>query len=413
MSKKQLISILALTIFIFGIIVPAKIINSQTAEELRRKIEEREQEIVRLEAEAEKYKDEIDKTNSKTRTLNNEIARINAEINQLKNNIAITQKKIESTSYQIEELSTDIVYTREEIDKSLESLKELIQELYELDVKDPLIILLENKRISDVVEEFAYLDSIQEDLISKTNFLRALKQDLGESLIISEKTKEKYDSLAKTLDVQKIVANDKKQEKQTVLTETKNQEKIYQKLLNETIEKQKQIEAEIRKLEQELSRQLNPDTLPAKAKLFIWPVNGGYLTQGFGEVPYGSFTRRYYSFHNGIDIGAKTGIGTPILAAGDGRVEAIGNNGKYAYGKWLAIDHGNNLISLYVHLSSINVSKGEKVKAGQVIGYMGSTGLATGPHLHFTIYAANTFKTESRWFGLLPLGAPLDPNDYL
>ncbi|MEW5805646.1 MAG: peptidoglycan DD-metalloendopeptidase family protein [Patescibacteria group bacterium] len=410
-SKPIILTFLLIAIAV-GLNLPTQFSYSQSIDELKKSIAEKEQEIARLEAEAEKYQNEIDKTSSKAKTLNSEIARINAEINQLKNNIAITQKKIESASFQIQELNLNIDYAEAQIEENKQALRDLVQQLYELDSKNPLIILLGNKKISDVVEEFAYLDNLQENLINKTNFLRALKQDLNQNLAVSEKTKEKYNTLAQTLNAQQTIAGTKKQEKQTVLTETKNQEKIYQQLLNETVEKQKQIEAGIRELEKELSAQLNPQTLP-QGKLFIWPVNGGYLTQGFGEVPYGSITRRYYSFHNGIDIGAKTGVGTPILAAADGRVEATGNNGKYAYGKWLAINHGNNLITLYAHLSYIDVTKGQSVKAGQIVGYMGATGLVTGPHLHFTVYAADSFRTENRWFGLLPLGAPLDPNDYL
>lgn len=411
---------LKILVFLFSLIafwgIEAKLFShlvySQSIDELKKSIAEKEQEISRLEAEAEKYQNEIEKTSSKAKTLKNEIARINAEINQLKNNIAITQKKIEATTFQIQELNLSISYTQNQIKENQEALKDLIQQLYELDSRDPLVILLENKKISDVVKEFAYLDNLQEKLIAKTNFLRALKQNLDQNLEISAKTKEKYNALAQTLTAQQAIADSKKQEKQAILTETKNQEKIYQKLLNETIEKQKQIEAEIRELEKELSAKLNLQTLP-RGKLFIWPVNGGYLTQDFGEVPYNSPTRKFYSFHNGIDIGAKTGIGTPILAAADGRVEAIGNNGKYAYGKWVAINHGNNLITLYAHLSYIGVNRGQSVRAGEIIGYLGATGLVTGPHLHFTVYAANSFKTENRWFGLLPLGAPVDPKDYL
>ncbi|HCI05276.1 MAG: Peptidase, M23/M37 family [Parcubacteria group bacterium GW2011_GWC1_45_9] len=388
--------------------------RGQTTDELKNQILQREKEIEQLEKQAEIFRNEIDKNSSKAKTLNTEIAKINAQVNQLKNNIAITQKKIETTELEIREIGTDIGTAEESIRQNSEVLVGLIRQLNEMDAKDPLFILLESKKVSEIVQQLAYWDSLQENLVEKTNFLRALKNDLQQSLSNSQRKKDQYNTLAMVLAAQRTVADDQKQEKQTVLSQTKNQEQTYQKLLKETEEKQKQVEDEIFNLEQEMKKQLNLGSLPGRAKgLLMMPVSGGYITQDFGDVPVGSVTRKYYSFHNGIDFGAKTGIGTPILAAADGRVKAVGNNGKYAYGKWIAIDHGNNLVTLYAHLSYIGVKTPESVQKGQVIGYMGATGLALGPHLHFTLYAANTFKTESRWFGLLPLGAPLDPEDYL
>ena len=414
MLKNTFKTLLIMTILLALSFNPTR---AQTPEELRNQITQRENEILELEKQAEAYRDEIDKNSSKAKTLNTEISRINAQINQLRNNIAITEKRIETTTLEIKELNLDITSAEASIKINREVLIELLRQLQEMDSKDPLILILEQNEISDIVQEFAYFDSLQANLIEKTNFLRGLKDDLEISLGSSEKKKQQYDSLSKTLSVQRLAANGQKMEKQTVLTQTKNQEATYQKLLTETEEKQKQVEAEIIKMEQELRKQLNLDTLPGgRIKgLLSMPLTNGYLTQDFGNVPVGSITRKYYSYHNGLDFGAKTGIGTPIMAAADGRVRATGDDGKYAYGVWVAIDHGNNLVTLYAHLSknSITVKSGQTVKKGEVIGLMGATGLATGPHLHFTVYAANTFKTESRWYGLLPLGAPLDPNDYL
>ena len=92
---------------------------------------------------------------------------------------------------------------------------------------------------------------------------------------------------------------------------------------------------------------------------------------------------------------------------------ASGDNGRYAYGEWLAIRHNNGLTTLYTHLSAKAVSVDQAVSQGQIIGYEGSTGFVTGPHLHFTVYSTNTFKVEKRWFGLLPLGGSVNPFDYL
>jgi len=94
-------------------------------------------------------------------------------------------------------------------------------------------------------------------------------------------------------------------------------------------------------------------------------------------------------------------------------VAATGNDGRYAYGRWVAVRHPNGLTTLYAHLSLVGVRVGSSVGRGEIIGYMGSTGLATGPHLHFSVYATDTFRVENRWFGPLPLGGAVNPRDYL
>ena len=87
---------------------------------------------------------------------------------------------------------------------------------------------------------------------------------------------------------------------------------------------------------------------------------------------------------------------------------------KYAYGKWITIKHDNGLTTLYGHLSAQSVSVGQKVQTGNVIGYGGSTGYSTGSHLHFTVYATNTFHVEPNRYGYpTPLGGPLSPLLYL
>jgi murein DD-endopeptidase MepM/ murein hydrolase activator NlpD len=87
------------------------------------------------------------------------------------------------------------------------------------------------------------------------------------------------------------------------------------------------------------------------------------------------------TFHPGVDIGASQG--TPIKAAGDGVVKMAGVNG--GYGNFTLIDHGGGLATGYGHQSRIAVSVGQHVSTGQVIGYVGSTGTSTGPHLHWEV----------------------------
>jgi murein DD-endopeptidase MepM/ murein hydrolase activator NlpD len=111
---------------------------------------------------------------------------------------------------------------------------------------------------------------------------------------------------------------------------------------------------------------------------FIWPVNGP-VTSPFGprSHPIYGGTR----MHTGVDIAASQG--TPIKAAGDGVVKMAGWNG--GYGNWTLVDHGGGLATGYGHQSRIAVSVGQHVSTGQVIGYVGSTGASTGPHLHWEV----------------------------
>jgi murein DD-endopeptidase MepM/ murein hydrolase activator NlpD len=111
---------------------------------------------------------------------------------------------------------------------------------------------------------------------------------------------------------------------------------------------------------------------------FIWPVNGS-IASGFGPRVHPIYGES--RVHTGVDIAASQG--TPIKAAGDGVVKMAGSNG--GYGNWTLVDHGGGLATGYGHQSRIAVSVGQRVSTGQVIGYVGSTGASTGPHLHWEV----------------------------
>ena len=123
----------------------------------------------------------------------------------------------------------------------------------------------------------------------------------------------------------------------------------------------------------------------ASAAGLIWPVRG-QVTSGYGM--------RWGRMHEGIDVGASTG--TPIWAAKAGRV--IHSGWMNGYGNVVVIDHGEGFTTVYAHQSRLGTSNGASVDRGQVIGYVGSTGRSTGPHLHF----------ETRFSG-----SPRNPMNYL
>lgn len=120
------------------------------------------------------------------------------------------------------------------------------------------------------------------------------------------------------------------------------------------------------------ARPLREAILAARGELFRWPVTGP-ITSYFGY--------RWGSFHNGIDIGAPHG--TPIAASRGGRVLFAGWRGNY--GNLVIVDHRDGKTTWYAHLSRFAVSSGAWVERGQILGYVGTTGRSTGPHLHFEI----------------------------
>ena len=125
----------------------------------------------------------------------------------------------------------------------------------------------------------------------------------------------------------------------------------------------------------------------------LWPVDGAPLTQGVGARIHPVYG--YKSCHTGIDLGASTGA--PIRAAASGVVLSTSSGG--AYGNLTLIDHGDGLTTFYAHQTAFAVSQGQRVSRGQVIGYVGSTGWVTGPHLHFEVHINGVPYNPLGWFG--------------
>lgn len=124
---------------------------------------------------------------------------------------------------------------------------------------------------------------------------------------------------------------------------------------------------------------LKSRVLGEKAGLPKWPVTVGYISSNYGwrKDPFTGALRK----HRGIDIAGKRG--TPVTSVASGKVLFVGRKG--GYGRVVEIDHGKGVVSRYAHLDAYLVNKGDKVKAGEKIAKIGSSGRSTGPHLHLEI----------------------------
>jgi len=134
--------------------------------------------------------------------------------------------------------------------------------------------------------------------------------------------------------------------------------------------------------------------LTARKGILRWPLDKIRITQTFGQSSFALSGAYNGKGHNGIDLGSP--LGTPVKAALSGTVIGTGNTdayrGCYSAGKWIMIKHVNGLSTMYGHLSQISVVTGQAVATGQIIGNVGATGYATGPHLHLSVYVTAVTK---------------------
>ncbi|MBJ93361.1 MAG: peptidase M23 [Rickettsiales bacterium] len=136
----------------------------------------------------------------------------------------------------------------------------------------------------------------------------------------------------------------------------------------------------------------NEEGLSTKKMFLKSPLKFSRISSGFSKRRYHPVLKRWRA-HNGIDYAASRG--TPVRAIGGGRVKFTGTKG--GYGKHVRVRHNGKYASSYSHLSRIAVRRGQVLSQGQIVGYVGATGLATGPHLHFEFYvhgAYANFRTQ-------------------
>lgn len=297
--------------------------------------------------------------------LNNQMSAIEAEEKKL-------NEKIETLEDQIEEQN-------QELEERTELFRNRAAALYEEGGISYLDILLNASSFSDFLQRMEISQEMFEydkTRMDKIKSIRAQLESDKEELVVAQE-----EQLAKKEELKQKEQEQKEQltALNQVLSEINKNIETMEEMETKLAKEQEQIQATIRQREQQ---QKNSGTLGTySGGSMIWPTpSTRYITSQYGYRIHPILgTRR---FHSGVDIGA--GQGANILAANSGTVIYSGVNG--GYGNCLIIDHGGGIKTLYGHCSKLLVSNGETVSAGQLIAYVGSTGLSNGPHLHFEIY---------------------------
>lgn len=383
-----------------------------TEEELKAVIDKKNEELEKINAEIEKTRGTLQTTSAYASTLTKQIGTIDKSINQVALNIKSSELTIDKLALQIASLEDAVSEQERELSDKRGAISETLRQVQEKDNENLLMIFLKNKSLADGLAQSQSILDLNQGLLVAVSDIERIKSQIVQQIDDVNEKKGAKEKESETLRVKKSIIEDQKAERSSILKTTKNQESAYQAMLRELEEKQLAISKEIDDVEAQLRKDFDPSLIPAAgAGELGYPLANIRQTQGYGSVPGAC---RYYRscFHNGVDFGGT--IGTPVLAAEAGEVIAVGDNGKIQYGRYIVIKHGNNLSTLYAHLSRQAVTKGQTVARGEVIGYLGQTGYSFGPHLHFMVYQAATVSLKPfAGAGLVPVGVTLNPLNYL
>lgn len=413
-----------------GLFIIPLIVSAQGApvDDLRRNIEDRTEKILELEKEIEKYEVELETVGKEKTSLQSAIKTLDISQKKIQTEQNVTENKVSATNLQIEKLALEIAGKENDIDRSNRTLATSLREINEIDNNSFVEVMLATGNLSDVWNQVENLRQFQQNLRAGLMKLRDLKTELQTSL--QEREERRQELLAYTEDLRdkEYGIQITKKEKNTLLIQTKNKESNYTSILEEKKAARAEFEQELLEFESQLKFALDPTALPnARPGVLSWPLDSVKVTQHFGKTDFAERGAYNGQGHNGIDLRASAG--TRVKTALSGEVTATGDTdtapGCYSYGKWVLIRHMNGLSSLYAHLSHIGVETGAIVTTGQTIGFSGSTGYSTGPHLHFTVFATQGVqiikmgeikaKTNcaSAVIPVAPHKAYLDPLSYL
>ena len=397
--RKFKISFLGLLVAIFYLLT-ASYVFASAIDELNKSIEDRKSRIKQVQEEIEKYQKEIENTSKETSTLKSKIKNLEATGKKLAADIKLTQNQIQSAKFNIEKLNLQIGLKAEGIVEKKNSLGEFVRAINEAESANVLEVIISEDVFSDFFSNIDRMDTFQKEIKSNLAGLKEDKADLEEKKKEREIYKKNTEKLNGQYVDQKELVDMNKSKTNKVLSETKNKEANYKNLLADRIAKQKAFEDEIKELEDQIRLEIDPGALPKSGSgVLKWPLSFIKITQYFGNTAFATANPTVYSGggHNGVDF--KAAIGTPVMASKEGVVAGVGNTDQscigVSYGKWVLIKHANNLSTLYAHLSIIKVSGGQQVETGQLVGYSGDTGYATGPHLHYGVFASEGIEIKS------------------
>lgn len=312
------------------------------------------------------------------------VASLDAELNSIEANINSYNKLMDEKENEIEETEAEYEAANELATAQYESMKERIRFMYERGNDTYIDLLMSSKNFGDMLNRADYIEQI-------TEYDRKMLNEYTLVVEYTKKCKEELEKEQEVLEEAKAAAMAEQDNMNALIDEKQVQIEAFESDISNQKEAIAEYDAEIASQNEEIA-QLEAQVAAEKERLeaanerhysgggFVWPAPSyTRISDEYGWRMHP--TLHVEKFHNGIDMAAPGG--SPILAASDGEVAATGYSS--SMGNYVMIDHGDKLYTIYMHASSISVSKGQTVSAGDQIGKVGSTGRSTGNHLHFGV----------------------------
>jgi murein DD-endopeptidase MepM/ murein hydrolase activator NlpD len=372
--------------------------------ELNLSIQNQRQKIDEIKAQQKEYQAKIEATIKDRLSLSNQLSILENKMAKAELDIDSANLEIDKTSLEIKKIEREKENLDEKIEEKKEHIGNLLKLAYKQDQSSTIEMLLLNDSLAEFLNATKYITDTNKEIGKSVEELKNDKEKLDRNREILEEKNQELVDLKEELEEHKLNLAYEKENKAYILDKTKSSEQQYQNLLQEAKKQQAQAEAEITQAEQLIRKKMTEKDRSALDEFdnstLSWPVPKNKITAGFHDplYPYKSVLGN----HSAVDIRAAQG--TTITAAADGYVAKVKFNGSRDYA-YIMIIHGDNISTVYGHVSAVYVTEDQYVSRGEAVGRtggmpgtIGAGPFSTGPHLHF----------EVRLNGL-----PVNPENYL
>ncbi len=382
---------------------PKVVLAATQSEQTQQKINEVNQEVQELQQEKKSLASEMKEIESKKTSLTGYIKTLDNKVSKLTRKMENNQKKIDTTRAEIETLSVQEAEVTNQMNQQYDTMKTRIKYIYEDGGEGYVELLMGSASLSELYNRIEYVNKVNDYDQKMLDNYEATKVKLSETREKKQLKKDKLEAVKETLAFEKESVDQ-------LLDKKQGQLEKYNSLISKSASELDQYNKEIQKKSDEVERLLSeqrkqiaaeeaaaaaaaakdnqsggadgqtPAGTGASASGFVWPLaSAGRISCGFG--PRKAPTAGASTYHKGIDIAVPTG--TAVRASKEGKVVTATYSS--SAGNYIAIYHGNGVYTYYMHCSSLAVSVGTEVAQGQTIALSGSTGISTGPHLHFAV----------------------------